>query len=430
MSLKAKYILFIGLLHTVLVILIYYVLEERKWVFLASETLVLLSLYLSYLLYQALIKPITLMQSGVDAIAEKDFSVKYLKTGSAEIDKLVGVFNTMIDSLREERTYTTEQSYFIQNLLEVSPLATVILDLDGCITLANPAARSILQLPSDCIEHSLENYDSELIQEILKLPPGEPQVISINGLGKYKCQVNDVIHQGFKRRFYIVDDLSSELLQSEKEAYGKIIRMMAHEVNNSMGAVNSILDTVVELGFDDEKDEDLKDSLHIAMDRNTGLAKFMDNYASLLRLPQPSLSPLDLNVLLKKTGQLFVPKAKKQDISIEFDLINGPITVMGDAVLLEQTLSNIIKNAIEAIESDGDIIISSKLSPPSFSIRDNGGGIPEDVESKLFTPFFSTKPTGQGVGLMLIRDVLTQHGTDFSLSSDQESGWTEFSVRF
>jgi len=430
MSLKLKYILFIGLLHGILVVLIYNVLKENKWLFIASELVILFSLYLSYLLYSALIKPIDLMQSGTDAIAEKDFSVKYLKTGSKEVDKLVEVFNTMIDNLRQERVMMAEQSYFLQNLLEVSPLATVILDMDGKLASVNPSAKNMLGIDRDYQNKSLADYESGLITEIAKVETNEPTMITTNGVDRYKCQISEVVHQGFKRRFILIDDLSTEMLESEKAAFGRIIRMMAHEVNNSMGAVNSILDTVVEFGFADDKNTDLKDSLIIAMERNKGLAKFVDNYASILRLPAPHKQSVDLCNLLRKTSQLFYPIAKENDISIGYDLPSTPVMAQIDPVMIEQAITNMIKNALESVVSDGDISISCTASPPSFSITDDGPGITAETEAMLFTPFFSTKPTGQGVGLMLIREILVSHEAEFSLRTDSQSKLTTFSVTF
>jgi len=188
------------------------------------------------------------------------------------------------------------------------------------------------------------------------------------------------------------------------------------------------LDTVVEFGFDDGRDPELKSSLLIAIDRNKGLAKFMDNYASILRLPEPIKKPFDLCRLLKKCGQLYTPIANSKDISIEYQLPSMEINITADAIMFEQAISNIIKNAIESIETDGDVVISCQSNPTSFTIKDNGAGVAKENEHMLFTPFFSTKPTGQGVGLMLIRDILQSHGTEFTLKTNRETGWTSFTV--
>lgn len=430
MSLKFKYILFVVVIHTVLILVIYQWLEENKWLFLGAEILVVISLILSYQLYKSFIKPIQLMQSGVDAIADADFSIKYTKTSSVEINNLIETYNQMIDQLREERIMMSGQSYFVQNLIEVTPLGIMIMDYNGNLSNVNPAAAKILGITDKWNEKSLDDYSSELIPKIQKIANDTPTLIEVNGIDKYKVQINEVVHQGFKRKFILIDDLSTEMLKTQKEAFGKIIRMMAHEVNNSMGAVNSILDTVIEYGFEDVEDTSLKESLQIARDRNVGLGKFMANYASILRLPKAQMQKMDLTSLLKRSGQLFIPRAKELDISIEFDIPNTPITINGDKLLLEQAISNMIKNAIESIHEDGDIKISCTAYPITFTIADNGRGISDKIAHKIFTPFFSTKPTGQGVGLMLIRDILTSHKTDFSLQTDPETKWTEFTVKF
>ncbi len=430
MSLKFKYSFFIGLLHLVLIVLIYFLLKDRIWWFIATEFLIILSLYFSYLLYKSFINPIELMQSGTDAIKDADFSIKYVKTGSKEIDKLVDVYNEMIDRLRKERTMMSEQSFFIQKLIEVTPIGIIILDFDGLVANINPAAKKMLNLPDAVLGKDLSQNSSNLIQSILRLSTGQSKMISVNGIDKYKCQTNELIHQGFKRKFILIDNLSIELLQSEKEAYGKIIRMMAHEVNNSMGAINSILDSVIEFGFQKQEDEELKKFLEIAKTRNVGLSAFMENYASLLRLPSPNKKNINLVKLLKKTGQLFNHKALEKNIRIKFEMPVPEIILFADEVLLEQVITNMIKNSAESIGQSGEIIISCSVHPTQFTISDNGPGIDSETASKLFTPFFSTKATGQGVGLMLIREILHAHKASFSLKTDPKTKLTHFKVVF
>lgn len=429
MSLKFKYIFFISVLHIVLLVLIYYLLKEKLWYFIASEVLVFASLYLSYLIYRSFITPLGLLRSGTDAIADKDFSVKYLKTGSTEVDKLVDVYNNMIDTLRSERVKISEQSFFIQKLIEVTPIGIIIMDYDGLISNINPAARQHLgmNIHQQIIGTKLSEHPSQFEDVIESNTGREAVIVSENGLDKFKIQVNEVIHQGFKRKFVLIDDLSKELLQSEKDAFGRIIRMMAHEVNNSMGAINSILDSVLEFGYDPD-DELIKDSLLVAKSRNEGLSTFMANYASLLRLPSPIKKAINLGQLLRKTGQLFVHNANTKNIKITFDIPDNEVIVQADTVLFEQAISNMIKNAIEAIEDDGEIVISCSQNPTQFSISDNGSGISEEEAKELFKPFYSTKIHGQGVGLMLIKDVLHSHDARFKLFTDKETRLTHFQV--
>lgn len=372
-----------------------------------------------------------MLQSGTDALEEADFTIKYLKTGSREMDKLVHVFNAMIDRLRGERTLVTEQSYFLKNLIEVSPIGMMIMDYDGKLTNVNPTARKILRIKEDWLGKPLSYFKNDLVSKILQLQSGDSKMVSVSGLNKYRIQANDVIHQGFKRRFVLLEDLSLEIIQSEKEAYGRVIRMMAHEVNNSMGAVNSIVNTVIDFGFEEpDSDQELKESLEIAVDRNSNLAKFMDNYAEIIRLPQPNLQMTNIGDLLKKCGQVFEAKARVLDISIDYDLPKEPVIVKADPNQLEQAISNMLTNSIEAIVRDGDIKISCVPFPKSFTIADNGVGISSEHEEKIFTPFFSTKPTGQGIGLMLVREILQNHKSTFTLNTDPQSKWTTFEVVF
>lgn len=429
MSLKYKYITIVALIHLVLVIVVYHVLKDNLWWFIASEFLLLLSILLCVQLYKKLIRPIDLMKSGTDALRNADYTVQYLKTGSPEVDNLISVFNTMIEKLKSERVSTAEQGYFVQRMLDVSPLATIIFDFDARISMANRSAQQLLNLPRNYQGYSLGKFESPIIEAVLQqMDNTEPFVVALDGNNKYKCQIGDVVHQGFKRKYLMIDDLSKQILQSEKIAYGKIIRMMAHEVNNSIGAINSILDTVKSVGLSEE-DEDLKDSLQIAMDRNQGLCDFVDRFASVLRLPKPILRPAPLNDILMKCHQLYALKAKEIGVNIELDLAKSSPVINLDATLMEQAISNILKNAIES-PGASHIIISTSAAPIGFQIKDNGAGISADQESKLFTPFYSTKPTGQGVGLMLIREVLLQHNAKFSLKTDQSTGWTSFVVEF
>lgn len=431
MSLKFKYALFIGVIHAIFVILIYVVLQDNLWLFMVAEVFILFSLVLSYLLYRQLIRPLELMQMGSSALIENDFSVKYVKTGQKEMDKLIEVYNTMIDRLRKERTSMEEQSIFLNKLIEVSPIGIVILDYDQQLTVANHRAIHYLQLHEDWEGLAFTDINNPLAQRIAAMEVGADEIINIDGTKKFKCQISKVIHRGFPQKFILIEELSDEIRELEKNAYGKVIRMMAHEVNNSMGAINSILDTIQQFGFEHEgADKDLKTSLGVAIDRNKNLGVFMDNFAEVIRLPAPNTSKQELNSLLRYMAILFEPQARALDIVIKLELAPGELWVSYDKVQIEQVLSNIIKNAIESIGQSGVIRLVTTDGPISFSVVDNGPGIPDEVAPQLFSPFYSTKPTGQGVGLVLCREILQNHGADFSLRTDKASGWTTFRAVF
>ena len=427
MSLRVKYFLFISIIHIVIAWLCFSLLREQKLYFFLSEFAILFSLFLSYLLYRSFIRPLDFMYSGTDAIADKDFNIKFVKTGSKEMDKLIDVYNNMIDNIREERIQVEEQHFFLKKLINASPNGIIILDYDEKITDINPRAMKLLELDENAVHQPISNFQNPILKQITKLKVGKANIISTEGFEKYKCEVSHFIHRGFKRKFILIQELSKEILEAEKRAYGKIIRMMAHEVNNSIGAINSILQTHVEYNTEENSDE--RESLEIAMERNNSMSLFMKNFAKVVHLPKPHLEQIELNERLRNIGKLMESQAKAKDVTIELHLEEKDIFASIDAKQIEQVLVNIIKNAIEAIDNQGVIQIISKGFPKTILIRDNGSGISEEVADKLFTPFFSTKMDGQGVGLTLIREVLTNHEAQFSLKTLKE-GWTEFRIVF
>jgi len=401
--------------------------EEKQWFFLA-EVGILISLLFSWMLYRSFIRPLQFMYSGTDAIEDKDFNVKFVKTGSKEMDRLIKVYNQMIDNIREERIQVEEQHFFLVKLINASPNGIVILDYDDKIAEINPRAKTLLGLKKNELNQSIFDLDHPVLNQIAKLEIDESKVLSVEGYEKYKCQVSQFIHRGFKRKFILIQELSKEILEAEKRAYGKVIRMMAHEVNNSIGAINSIIQSQIDFGIDG----DGKEALQIAYNRNDRMNRFMKNFAKVVRLPRPKLEKTVLNELVENVGKLMLPQANAQNIELEFILSKEVISAKADLQQMEQVLVNILKNSMESfasqeVRNDSKIQIIISENPKTILIRDNGAGIDPLVANDLFTPFFSTKKEGQGVGLMLIREILVNHNAQFSLKTLAD-GWTEFRI--
>ena len=428
-NLKTKYFLFIIILHLVVTFLIFTLLKDKKILFILSEVFIILSLFLSYALYKALIRPIDLMQTGVNALKDEDFNVKFIRTGSKEIDKLIDLFNRLIDRLRIEKTRMEEQNYFLENLMKASPSGIIILDYDHKIAEMNAKAIKFTKIQGNWKNKSLSDLDSPILEEIDKLKSGDSKMLTWQGVEKYRCQVSHFIHKGFGRKFVLIEEMSNELLEAEKQAYGKVIRMMAHEVNNSIGAVNSILQTVEQYAFPNPKEnQDLKKSLAVAIDRNKMLNQFMRNFADVIRLPEPNKQRIDINETLRKTIQLMRVQFENENIKWQSNLSPKPLFIHADAIQMEQVFVNIIKNSLEAIKDEGIIKISTTQNPICIKIEDSGEGITAETQAQLFSPFFSTKPTGQGIGLIVIREILLNHGMTFSLSSDTQKSLTTFQI--
>jgi two-component system, NtrC family, nitrogen regulation sensor histidine kinase NtrY len=206
---------------------------------------------------------------------------------------------------------------------------------------------------------------------------------------------------------------------------------MAHEVNNTIGSVNSIMSTVKsdpDSLIESERD-DIVRILEVAIQRNYQLNRFMQNLSNVVKLPLPEKEPMNLKESIMVVLESFNYLLKEMNITLETDIDATPLIIFADRSQMEQVFSNIIKNSIEAIKSNGRITVSVKANPDRISFEDDGCGLSPEVSEKVFTPFFSTKPSGQGIGLTLVQEVLTNHGFAFSFRNKEQCG-TEFIIKF
>jgi signal transduction histidine kinase len=205
--------------------------------------------------------------------------------------------------------------------------------------------------------------------------------------------------------------------------------MIAHEVNNSVAGITSTLDTVNDVLQSMEDTEDLCDVMKVCIERSYSMSRFITNFANVVKIPEPQLEEAKLNNRVVACKTFMENICLSKDIKLTMDLCEENPTVLLDISLFEQVLINIIKNSAESIEANGHISIRTSASPLMLEIGDTGAGISKEVEAKLFTPFFSTKPNGQGIGLIFIREVLMKHGCTFSLRTYPD-GITRFRICF
>ena len=444
MKIRTKFILFLLPIHLAALVLSFFLFREKWVAFILTEAAIIASFLACLAIFRSLSQPMELLLSGIDAIKDRDFNVKFIPTGKYETDRLIRVYNEMIDRLREERTLQEQQHFFLDKLIHTSPTGIIILDYDGGIAELNPKARELLRLPLEegVLGKPLESIDHPVARVAASLPSGEAQMVSIQGLEAYKCLKAEFIDRGFARPFIMVEELTAEILRAEKNAYGKVIRMMAHEVNNTIGAINSILQAT--LGYSEalpaESREEFQQAQQICIERNGRLNRFMRNFADIVRLPPPQHEHYSINKLLEGVALLMSAAAAGKGARITLDLPAPPLVASIDVQQMEQVLVNAVKNAIEAIpvtptssvedneRSEACILLGASLEDGvHIFVRDNGPGIPPELESQLFSPFFTTKKGGQGVGLTLSREILVNHGFGFSLRTG-EDGWTEFRI--
>lgn len=420
MKLQTKYILFVVILHTTALVLSYVALQNHLPWFLLAEVVILASVVLSWHIYKQLLRPLQLLMQGAEAIRDKDFTVRLLPSGSYEMDSLIHIYNQMIDELRNERTLHEQQHLFLEKLINTSPTGIIILDYDNRVQQVNPQA-----------QHLLATLPPYFINQVQALASGKSSVITINGIATYKLQKSHFIDKGFARHFVMIEELTDELLAAEKKAYGKVIRMMAHEVNNSVGAVSSILQSALASKslWQNNQEQPLQHALQVAIDRNYNLNYFMRNFADLVRLPPPVKQQIDVHALLLSVASLMEHKARERQITIDYAAVTGPFYIQADIQQLEQVVINVVKNAIEAIDTNGTVTFQLNATERTLAITDNGKGITPEEAEQLFSPFFSTKRDGQGIGLTLVKEILLSHGFSFSLQQPP-NGNTAFTIQF
>ncbi|MCB0597684.1 MAG: PAS domain-containing protein [Lewinellaceae bacterium] len=431
MKTRTKFFLFLLPIHLAALALSFFLFREKWVAFILAETAIIASFLLCLNAFRGLSEPLELLLTGIDAIKDRDFNVKFIPTGKRETDRLIEVYNEMIDRLREERTLQEQQHFFLDKLIHTSPTGIIILDYDGCITELNPKARELLQLSptAGVLGKPLAEIAHPVARVAAALPSGQAQTVNIQGLETYKCLKAEFVDRGFARPFIMVEELTAEILRAEKNAYGKVIRMMAHEVNNTIGAINSILQATLSYGDEmpSENSREFREVQQVCIDRNGRLNRFMRNFADIVRLPPPQREPYSLNQLLEGVARLMSAQAAHKGVAITLQLPAPPLYADIDVQQMEQVLVNAVKNAVEAVGASAILLGASPEANGHIFIRNNGPGIPPELEEQLFSPFFTTKKDGQGVGLTLSREILVNHGFGFSLRTG-EDGWTEFRI--
>lgn len=385
-----------------------------------------LLIYLSYF-YQKVVKPMQTIGNGIELIKEQDFSSRLKTVGQVEADHIVDIFNRMMQQLKDERLRLREQNYFLDLLIAASPMGVIILDFDEQISSMNPVAKEILKASQT--SNSWDAIPHPLAKHLSKLQTNESQIYRLNTSEIYRCTKQTFVDRGFPHPFILIETLTTEVRKAEKIAYEKVIRMIAHEVNNTVAGVTSTLDTVVDSLSCEDNTQEICEVTNICIERCMTMSQFITRFADVVKIPEPQTTRTNLNDYLTRFDKMILPYTQQKGIQVSTQLDVDSIHTDIDIPLFEGALINVIKNAVESIDTEGQIAISTIANPPQLIIANNGEAIPEAIQSQLFSPFFSTKPTGQGIGLLYTREVLEKHDFKFSLRTDSDS-WTRFVISF
>ena len=379
-------------------------------IFYVAEGMLVVVLIFLVVFYRKVIRPIDTLTGGMELLRDQDMSTTLAPSGQKETDEIVKTFNALITRLRNEHLRLDEQNSFLSLLIDASPMGVILCDLSGNVKSMNPAAQKML---------------TPAISEAMKtLPLGEDTTLRLSNSQIYHLSHLSFLDRGYQHPFFLIESLTSEVMKAEKVAYEKVIRMIAHEVNNNVAGIVSTLDLIGEELHSDTS----KEALDASRERTQKMAEFVTRFANVVKIPEPQLTLCDLSEEVEACHSFLEGLCQTHHIHLTFHLTDEAIPVHLDTTLFQQALVNIVKNAIESITDKGEITITTV--PKTLTITDNGRGISPEVAQHIFTPFYSTKPQGQGLGLLLIRDILTKHGCTFTLLTSPDDGLTRFTIVF
>ena len=368
------------------------------------------------------------VERGMELINSQDYNNRLVRIGEPNADRIVALFNSLIDKLRAERLENREKESLLSLLIDASPMGVVMLDFKQQISLANKSFLKIIGV-GDLKEiegKNIKDIKNDLIPDIVKVPLGESEIIRKGNFRIYRTYHLNFVQEGFRREFFLLESLTDEIIKAEKAAYEKVIRTISHEVNNTMGGVRSVLEIAGEISDDPE----VRKVVESCDRRCESMGNFIREYAEVVKLPEPVIQTVDLNHEIDLILP-FLHRLVPDRIDLSYERKSEPFIISADPGLLQQVILNIVKNAVESIKNEGVIKIdlSRHKNRVMMIISNNGDPIDETTRSNLFIPFFTTKPEGKGIGLTLIREILSRHEAEYSLATG-EDGITRFSIIF
>jgi signal transduction histidine kinase len=421
-SLRAWLALQLGLLHLGLAILAWQLWRDAPLAFAAAELVLVASAGWSWWLVSKVDLHRRLLTEGHNLLRDGELSTRLREVGLEEADALVRLFNTTIEQLRQERLRGREQQAFLERLIEASPLAVLLLDLDGRIETVNPAGRELLALEEIPIGCRPGDLPAPFGPSLGALGDDGSTLINV-GPRRLKVSRARFWDRGFARSFLLVAEVTEELWQSEREAWGRLLRIISHEVNNTAGAVTSLLESCRAELIDGRAGADVGAALAAGSRRISALEAFVAGYAEVVRLPPPDRHPLELVKLLDELLLVLGPELASRGVEVVWAQRQSA-WVSADANQLERVVVNVLRNAVEAIGTGGQVAIEVRVEDGTalLAITDDGPGIEPSARERIFTPFFSTKRDGRGLGLTLVREILAGHQFELALEDAGGSG--------
>lgn len=424
-----------------------YLLYQTQFYFTASF-LMLFTFLQGYWLVRLVGKTNRQLSVFLDSIRYAEFNKSFEPTGLGEtFDGLSSSFNEVVGEFHSIRKEKEEQFFFYQNVVQHIGISMMAYESNGNILMLNNAANKLFQIKKVENINDLEPFNKKLVSLLKMIKNNERKLV--------KVHVNDdflqlsVYAKQFKQEdkeitIVSVQNIESELEQNEMEAWQKLIRVLTHEIMNSITPISS-LSTTVNLMVDewedahesgenhDELTADIKQALKTINKRSDGLLQFVQTYRSLTKIPKPDFKIIQVQAFFDDLYQFMRKDFEKAGTSISIEIEPTNLEITADEAMMEQVFINLMRNALHAMEKTENPQLKLKAGYGNYGniilqVIDNGQGILPEVLEKIFIPFFTTKQSGSGIGLSLSRQLIRAQGGNITATS--EPGKTVFTIRF
>jgi two-component system, NtrC family, nitrogen regulation sensor histidine kinase NtrY len=358
-------------------------------------------------------------------------------------------FNNVMTEFRKSRAEKEEHFNYLQTIVQHISIGIIVFTHNGKVNLTNDAFLRIMKISSLRNLHELEHINKDLPDTFLKLTGGDKTLIKLfldDNISQLSAFSTVFKMHGEEYTLVSVQDISSVLEEKEVESWQKLIRVLTHEIMNSITPISSLAQTIREIMLEDNEEmaalrpleqedvDNISNALDTIQRRSQGLLNFVELYRNLTRIPRPNFRYFSLKDLVLRVRQLMLSRFEKDHISFHVIINPEDLMLTADPDLIEQVLINLILNACDAVQENEkpEITLSATLSNNGriiIEIRDNGTGIKPDLLDKIFMPFFTSKRNGSGIGLSLSRQIMHLHKGTIHVRSIPGSS-TSFTLSF
>lgn len=374
----------------------------------------------TYAMRERVVRPLQTLAHMLAALREGDFSIRARGAGTGDSLALAYLeVNALEEVLREQRLGAVEATALLRKVLEEVDLAVFAFDEEEELKLVNAAGERLLGQPAERLIGKSAT-ELRLRETLYGVEPRTVEIDFLGGSGRWDLRRTVVRQEGQPLRLIVMADLSRALREEERQAWKRIIRVLSHEINNSLAPIKSIAGSLQTLtsrtALPDEVEADIKSGLSVIAARAEALGRFMASYATLARLPEPVVEAVHVADLIRRIAAI--------ETRMEVQISTGPdVTIRADGDQLEQLLINLVRNSVDATFEDGGSVQVAWTVEGNLLhvvVEDDGPGFPGDT-GNLFVPFYTTKPGGSGIGLALSRQIAEGHGGTLTLENRTET---------